>query len=77
MNFITLVIFEETKEIFRFIKLFTEHVFFKMVFLFLLQGCNFSCIVVLFAVLPELASARLHTLLKLASSVCTHFDTLL
>ena len=45
------------------------HVFFKMVSLFLLLGCNLSYIVVLFAALQELASASAHTLRKLASSV--------
>ena len=40
-----------------------------MVSLFLLLGCNLSYIVVLFAALHELASARARTLLKLASSL--------
>ena len=39
-----------------------------MVSLFLLLGCNLSCIVDLFAALHELASASARTLLKLASS---------
>ena len=43
-----------------------DTVFFKMHFLFLLQGCDLSCVVDLFAVLHELASARARTLLKLA-----------
>ena len=45
------------------------YVFFKMVSLFLLLGCNLSYIVDLFASLHELASASACTLLKLASSV--------
>ena len=40
-----------------------------MVSLFLLLGCNLSCIVDLFAALHELASVSVRTLLKLASSV--------
>ena len=42
-----------------------------MVFLFLILGCNLSCIVDLFAALHELTSASARTLLKLASSVCS------
>ena len=45
------------------------YVFFEMVPLFLLLGCNLSFIVDLFAALHELASASARTLLKLASSV--------
>ena len=41
-----------------------------MVSLFLLLGPNLSYIVDLFPALHELASASMHTLLKLASSVC-------
>ena len=44
-------------------------VFFKIVSLFLLLGCNLSYNVDLFADLHELASASARTLLKLASSV--------
>ena len=40
-----------------------------MVSLFLLLGCNLSCVVDLVAALHELASASARTLLKLASSV--------
>ena len=45
------------------------YVFFEMVPLFLLLGCNLSYIVDLFAALHKLASASARTLLKLASSV--------
>ena len=45
------------------------HVFFYMVSLFLLLGCNLSYIVDLFAAVHELTSASARTLLKLASSV--------
>ena len=45
------------------------YVFFEMVPLFLLLGCNLSYLVDLFAALHELASASARTLLKLASSV--------
>ena len=45
------------------------YVFFYMVSLFLLLGCNLSYIVDLFAALHELASASARTLQELASSV--------
>ena len=45
------------------------YVYFQMVSLFLLLGCNLSYIVDLFAALHELASACACTFLKLASSV--------
>ena len=65
----TSVIFEETKSNISVCKTIPDNVFFKMRFLFLLQGCDLSCIVDLFAVLHDLASACACTLLKLAPSV--------
>ena len=70
MKFTTSVIFEEMNSNILVYKTIPEIVFFKiLIFLFLLQGCNLSCIDSI-TVLLELASAHACTLLKLASSVC-------
>ena len=56
----------------QFIKIIiTEKVFLLNPFLFPLQGCNLSCTVELFAILHDLASVCVRTLLKLISSEYT------
>ena len=72
MKFTTSVIFEDANSNVFAYETITKNVFFKMVSLFLLQGCNLSCTVDhdLLAALHELASARAHTLLKLITLRC-------
>ena len=65
---------DNNKQYFIYKTIIRENVFFEMAFLFLLHGCNLSCIVDLFAILLEFTSARAHITKALINRACASLN---